>query len=561
MEQRDGIGNQNQQEKQMTEALPAYLAMYEISGQDNITPHSFERYLNAKKNYDEKIRVQAQDKPEYKIDIKILKGRIQDAPEGERAGLVRDGLTSNDIGVYKACASMLRYVPESDRAGLIRDGWANDKIWASHKIEVPKVWKDWQYIIRYYMSAGDRAGLIRDGLASDNIKVQRECAQMIVYLPEGERESFWGILANWIKAGLASDKIDVQRKCVDMIVYLPEGERESFWGILANWIRAGLASDKIDVQRKCVDMIVYLPEGERESLGEILANWIKAGLASDKIDVQRKCVDMIVYLPKGERESLGGILANWIRAGLATDNIEVYKVCVSMIRYVLADERARIIRAGLASDKIEVRKACAYMIRYAHMYHQNKLFHLAIKNGVGNCVVEPPLYANTTVSKESFSRGEFQKTGSETTLIGGELIGKTIIRHITPIAFMAWQRLYEDYQLWQSSGFDYVPIEPIHSFRLNKKGMVDVYAGVLDLNLDLWTKLSDHWIQRSDQFIDELGQDSDKILDVLERNNIQHCHTHAGNFCLKFFRDESGNVDFSKKPRIYLIDFDRAISP
>ena len=33
------------------------------------------------------------------------------------------------------------------------------------------------------------------------------------------------------------------------------------------------------------------------------------------------------------------------------------------------------------------------------------------------------------------------------------------------------------------------------------------------------------------------------------------------NFCLRFFRDENGKVDFDKIPRLYLIDFDQAISP
>lgn len=33
----------------------------------------------------------------------------------------------------------------------------------------------------------------------------------------------------------------------------------------------------------------------------------------------------------------------------------------------------------------------------------------------------------------------------------------------------------------------------------------------------------------------------------------------SANFCLRFYRDENGNVDINKIPRIYLVDFDKAV--
>ena len=47
---------------------------------------------------------------------------------------------------------------------------------------------------------------------------------------------------------------------------------------------------------------------------------------------------------------------------------------------------------------------------------------------------------------------------------------------------------------------------------------------------------------------------------VLLSQEISHGHPHDGNFCLRFFRDQENRPDFTRTPRLYLIDFDQAIS-
>ena len=106
-------------------------------------------------------------------------------------------------------------------------------------------------------------------------------------------------------------------------------------------------------------------------------------------------------------------------------------------------------------------------------------------------LIEPPLYSGIDLGQEHFQRKQFKKTGSETTLVGGNLKDKTIIRHITPEAFKSWQQAYENYQIWRDAGFDYVPIEPIQSFRFNNDGLVDVYSGILDLSFAQWRHMTD----------------------------------------------------------------------
>jgi hypothetical protein len=76
----------------------------------------------------------------------------------------------------------------------------------------------------------------------------------------------------------------------------------------------------------------------------------------------------------------------------------------------------------------------------------------------------------------------------------------------------------------------------------------------LDINLEQW-KL------KTDLFRNDLDKLKIKILNTLDKMSIHHGHARDKNICLRFFRDAKGNIDFKKTPRLYLIDFDQAISP
>jgi hypothetical protein len=58
---------------------------------------------------------------------------------------------------------------------------------------------------------------------------------------------------------------------------------------------------------------------------------------------------------------------------------------------------------------------------------------------------------NIENNEASFFRRKFKKTGSGTTLLGNDLKGKTIIRHIEPEAFLSWQKAYEDHTVWKNA--------------------------------------------------------------------------------------------------------------
>ena len=127
------------------------------------------------------------------------------------------------------------------------------------------------------------------------------------------------------------------------------------------------------------------------------------------------------------------------------------------------------IRKALSQENPEVQREAARMIEYAPEEERVSLIKRAFDLGLGNEIIQPPLYIGSNLNKERLKRNKLKKTGSETTLIGGALKDKIIIRHIKPTAFLAWQKIYENYKVWKDNGFDYVPIEPIQSYKLKKK--------------------------------------------------------------------------------------------
>jgi hypothetical protein len=270
-------------------------------------------------------------------------------------------------------------------------------------------------------------------------------------------------------------------------------------------------------------------------------------LETDNIEVQKVAARMIEYASQKERTI-------FIEKALETDNIEVQKVAAIMIWRAPKEDRIALIQKALEIDNIEVQKIATIMI-WSIPEKGKKTLIKKLNKELSNFLIESPLYDESNLSNKIFGREKFDKTGSETTLIGGPLKGKTIVRHILPESFLAWKQTYEDCSTWQEAGFDYVPIEPIQSYFLNKKkGMVSVFSGVMDLNFQSWMGITL-------LFKEELSRQQDKIVKVLESQNINHGHLcHNRNFVLCFYRDKDGAVNFDKVPRIYAIDFDQAVS-
>ncbi len=172
-------------------------------------------------------------------------------------------------------------------------------------------------------------------------------------------------------------------------------------------------------------------------------------------------------------------------------------------------------------------------------------------------VMNPALYDGLKNSR--FYRRRLQKTGSDTILLGEDNLFNRIILRIVPVsAFVNWMNAYAAYRIWQEAGFNYVPIEPIVRASIIKgnSNNVRVFTGVLGVTVERYLKM----FSVSDQDKYYVTDQVEKIQETLLRMGVNHGHPHSNNFCVVHERTSDGEIDWSKPPRVYCIDFDQSDS-
>lgn len=293
----------------------------------------------------------------------------------------------------------------------------------------------------------------------------------------------------------------------------------------------------IESERICLKILSSFEGGDVEKIKEALKQIEQINL-EHQMEILKKILDFndetlfqtFIELFKIPNNFWDRSLSNYIK-----NDVEVKNKIIKIIETKLKSKETNEDEARLYIKAISLLEGTRLDLRALALEH------------FPNLAVEPPLYKRTSLNKDQFARTKFSKSGWETILLGGELKEKTILRKIGLHDFLCWQHAYEAHEFWSRNGFDYVPIEPIQSFIIHDNGMVDVYAGVLDLNLETW-------LSYSTLYEKELQLEKEKIKELVGER--AHTHSHDRNFCLRFFRDEKGIVDLNKKPRLYLIDFD-----
>jgi len=154
-------------------------------------------------------------------------------------------------------------------------------------------------------------------------------------------------------------------------------------------------------------------------------------------------------------------------------------------------------------------------------------------------------------------RKEFPKDGGRSVLLGGKLINNSILRIIPNHAFISWMKAYSAVEDWKEAGFDYVPIEPILRASACDDGRdVKVYAGVLGVSVENYLEM-----YTNKEFHESVQKQVKSIQKTLENMGIVHGHNYTNkNFCVLHERTPKGEIDWTKPPRVYCIDFDQATS-
>lgn len=334
-------------------------------------------------------------------------------------------------------------------------------------------------------------------------------------------------------------------------------------------IMDALQNNDIEIQRLAASLIDNAPKDQQGDLRKMVASKIVEALNNPDIEIQRIAINMIQFISEDARDGIRELVLKRIMNAFNSNDIGKQKIMAKKIDSAPPESQDNLreivyqkILEALNQEDVRMQRLAATMVQYAPKNKQEELrklvgtrYELAKQQGKYGQIIEPPLYLrNKNINPSLFSREKLSKTGAETTLLtGNELRGNLIIRHFELPCFLAWQKAYEAYDHWSKAGFDYIPIEPIQSFKYNKNTqLVNVATGVLDLNLDEWYSFSGY------VFRENLDEQRDKIVKVLTEMGIIHGNINNGNFCLRFYRNPDGTVNLSKVPRIYLIDFDRA---
>ncbi len=476
---------------------PAYLKMYEITGQEEIGQHSFGRYIKDKEQ-DADIEKLAENEP-----ISFSTNRFLGVEEGERASLIRKDIKSHNVTRQRAAAQLIWMAPDEERSSLIKECFGSDDF---------DVRKTAVRMIRSVSPREEQCTLVELAMENADFEIQKAAAKFFWVVPDEK-------------------KVSLVKKALKMT------EQDELSQEISFLIEKGLKSEDPEVLEMSLQMINLATKK--------ITTLVKLGLESTNPKIQRLAASKINFVPSEEMLSL-------INQGLKNSDIEVKrKAALSLTPS--SEEVAAIAKEFLESSEIKIQEIGVGMIENAPTEERPALLNLAITKGLGKALIKPSLYKDKDIDDHTFSRQPFEKTGSEATLIGGVLKDRLIIKHFGPKEFIIWQKLYENYEVWRKAGFDYIPIEPIQSYRLTEDGVIDVYAGVLDLNLE-------DWFAKSGMFFETLSEQKKSIMNVLRELGIAHGHPFDHNFCLRFFRDENGEPDFNRTPRLYLIDFDEAVS-
>ena len=229
----------------------------------------------------------------------------------------------------------------------------------------------------------------------------------------------------------------------------------------------------------------------------------------------------------------------------------------NIIINLLSDENAGVRKHAIAYLGQNPSKDTIFLIKplVKDKDQQVRSTAIMVLSGLSDDIKHHALYSQQ--EPEFFEKGrkilrkKLEKTGGETVLLGGELVGKVVIKVINEQAFLAWKKAFESVDVWLKSGFDYIPVEPIlmKNGRLRarkiKSGAYEVATVVLGPTM--WSFLNN---SANSKFERELNEQRKNITLVLEDNlRIYHGHIHNTNFCVKLYED---------KPRLYIIDFDLA---
>lgn len=361
-------------------------------------------------------------------------------------------------------------------------------------------------------------------------------------------------------------------------------------------IHKNLEANEWDARFRAIELFNQMPDKYRDVLRDEVTKIMDDGLA-DK-NTRFSTALLVGGFPVQDRNNLHEKIIDGIEQGLRSERPSERYEILGLIKMIPADRSVQLIERALRDKDMDVQLYSVEFIKDAPKRDHARLLEEAVENigvarvfnvrGVIGLFIELPdldqqrfwrkfpdffvenrsLASRTclydSVADQKFFKSGFEKTGTELELFGkvpsidgvdSSFREKIIKRKIPLSAYINWRTAFEAADFWKKQGFDYVPIEPIVKASIVKEGSnVDVFARVLRGPTVF------AWDTAIGTYVNEISAQVERIKAGLVALGIKHGHEHLNNFVVVCERDSDDNVIFDRLPRVYMIDFDQALS-
>ncbi len=565
-----------------TESVDTNIEMYQLLNDEPLTEQDLQRLESAKENITKTAKERVEkglSSSDSTVKTEAL-ASLYVLPEKQRVLEILKAGKDNDPYIAISAIKQIRFIPDAKtRFNVLKTILQN----CAHKTSVQ--------ILRevYWLSPKDRLAILQIAMKKelavfaigqtrllepedrfkflkDNINKidELELHHIIEEVPNIPLPNRWRLIELVLK-NKGNDYIiyDILRQ----IKHLPDQEKKKS-------METVLYGDYDDsIKSSAIKQAIYLPKKEQR---KIIRNFFN----SDSRIIKEASISLAISLPKQEAQRI-------IYAALSDPHEDIRKVALQQINILPKEEQIKIIKDIFIKDQSPLVRVKALQVaksllpenlpsllplldRYQDRYTRASVTY--VKNSIqvkkDEQVLSPeklrakidgynPLYRG---AKNKFFRKNFPKTGSKTTLLG-EIPGikerslreRLIIRHIPFDKFNKWLLAYQNVDTWRRAGFDYIPIEPIVYANWDNSDnplMIRVYSRVIPGPTYDW------WMAHTDNFKQEIEEKIKSIINTLKKLHLSHTHEHTKNFVLLFPRDAKNQPDYTKIPRVYMIDFD-----
>ncbi|MFH1404960.1 MAG: hypothetical protein ABIH21_02575 [Patescibacteria group bacterium] len=570
------IENQKSGDQKERSLFLRNIEMYHLPGDPPLKIKDAERYIKTTTEVQSKrdLRINnafSSDDPNVRL---AAAEHVRQLPEGERFEFA-DQLSDYIKDVLKECGLYFGFeairsipaIPEDQRTELQEMATKVLGKWIE-EAKSPST-RDCAVILSQFLLEKDFENIVGQGLSDNNRQVQLQALKALSKVPQEHQQRFKELAVGVIENVLNDKSCSSEHGgFARLIPIVPEDEQQRLWEIFTTNIEEKLKDKNPEIRKQGMFVFLHGPVFKFDSLYSTLEDAVKQNLDDQDLDMRDFAASVISKLPESSQPKLQEKVRGLVEQGLGSDNFGEFKHAIMLISNVKPSEQLRLIQQAveileqrLKSDDESVRKHATILACSLPDDEHMQLFlsYPQEFSALRKLAQTTPLYDQ---HEGRFVKGEFDKSGSGTTLLDvvpgnpeNSLRNRVIIRHIKSEAYEAWKDAFEAFDFWKEKGFDYVPVEPIVKARVGKKPMtVDVFTRVLQ-----GPAVGD-WKEKGGLYLDEIYKQVERIKNSLKELQVEHGHTHMGNFIVVFERDSNGELIFEKTPRVYVIDFDQAVS-